>query len=117
METMTFSERTLDHTIDHLNRRGFTGHFGVIEEGLREFGTGGTFRADELRIRECFRFEEASDPSDTAIVYAIESRTGVRGTLVDAFGVYANPTISEFMTRVAIGRTSDELDDDVHNKE
>ena len=117
METMTFNEHTLDETIDHLNRRGFTGHFGVIEEGLREFGTGGTFRADELRIHECFRFEEASDPSDTAIVYAIESRTGVRGTLVDAFGVYANPTISEFMTRVAIGRTFDELDDDVHNKE
>ena len=34
-----------------------------------------------------------------------------------SFGVYANPTISEFLTRVAIGRTSDELDDDVHNKE
>src|SRR5262245_56670999 len=117
METMTFNEGTLDETIDHLNRRGFTGHFGVIGEELREFRTGGTFRADEVWLCESFRIEEASDPSDTAIVYAIESRTGVRGTLVDAFGVYADPTISEFMTRVAIGRTSDELDDDVHNKE
>ena len=25
-----FSERTLAETIDYLNRRGFTGHFGVV---------------------------------------------------------------------------------------
>jgi hypothetical protein len=95
---------TLDETIDHLNRRGFTGHFGVTAGGLRELRTGVTFRADELRICDCFRFEGASDPGDMAIVYAIESRTGVRGTLVDAFGVYADPAISDFITRVAIGQ-------------
>ena len=102
--TTTFSEHTLAETIDHLDRRGFTGHFGVIADGLREFVTGATFRADELRICDCFRFEEVSDPADMAIVYAIESRTGVRGTLVDACGVYSNPAVSEFMARVAMSR-------------
>ena len=38
-----------------------------------------------------------------AIVYTIETRTGVRGTLVDACGVYSNPAINEFVARVAIG--------------
>ena len=102
MTTTTFSEHTLAETIDHLNRRGFIGHFGVIADELREFGTGVTFRADELRICDCFRFEGVSDPADMAIVYAIESLTGVRGTLVDACGVYSNPAVSEFMARVAI---------------
>jgi len=102
MTTTTFSEHTLAETIDHLNRRGFTGHFGVTANGLRELGTGVTFRAGELRVCDCFRFEGASDPGDMAIVYAIESRTGVRGTLVDACGVYSNPAVSEFMARVAI---------------
>src|SRR5262244_1420380 len=87
MTTTTFSEHTLAETIDHLNRRGFTGHFGVIADGLREFGTGVTFRADELWICDCFWFEGISDPGDMAIVYAIESRTGIRGTLVDGCGV------------------------------
>jgi len=104
--TTTFSEHTLAETIDHLNRRGFTGHFGVTANGLRELGTGQTFRGDELRICDCFLFEEASDPGEMAIVYAIESRTGVRGTLVDALGVYSNPAISEFITHVAIGPTA-----------
>jgi hypothetical protein len=101
MKTTTSDELTLAATIDHLNRLGFTGHFGVIADGLREFGTGVTFRAAELRICDCYRFEGLSDPGDMAIVYAIESRTGVRGTLVDACGVYSNPAISEFMARVA----------------
>ena len=99
--TTTFSEHTLAETIDHLNRRGFTGHFGVTANGLCELGTRVTFRAEELRLCDCFRFEGVSDPGDMAIVYAIESRTGVRGTLVDACGVYSNPVISEFMARVA----------------
>ena len=99
--TTTFSEHTLAETIDHLNRRGFTGHFGVTPNGLRELGTGVIFRAEELQLCDCVRFEGVSDPGDMAIVYTIESRTGVRGTLVDACGIYANPAVSEFMARVA----------------
>lgn len=106
MKTTEFDEPTLHETIDRLNRRGFTGHFGVIADRLHELGTGVTFRADEVRIRDYFRFEGVSDPGEMAILYAIESRTGVRGTLVDAFGVYSNPAISEFMARVAIERTA-----------
>src|SRR5262245_4849009 len=106
VKTTTFNEPTLDETIDDLNRQGFTGHFGVVADGLREFGAGVTFRADELEICDSFRFEGVSDPGDMAIVYAIESRTGVRGTLVDAFGVYSNPAISEFVARIPTRHTA-----------
>jgi len=103
MTTPTFEKLTLRETIDRLNREGFTGHFGISGDQLRELGTGQTFRADELWVCDCLQFEEASDPGEMAIVYAIESRTGVRGTLVDALGIYSGPAISEFITRVAIG--------------
>jgi hypothetical protein len=103
MKTPRFEEPALGETIDHLNRQAFTAHFAVIGDRLRELGTGVTFRADELWIRACFRFEGVSDPGDMAVVYAIESLTGVRGTLVDAFGVYSNPVIGEFVARVPIG--------------
>ena len=101
---------TLNETLDDLNRRGFTGHFGITADGVREFGTGMTFRPAALRICECFRFEADSDPGETAIVYAIEAveaETGVRGTLVDGFGLYANPAISELIRRVTIGQTAE----------
>jgi hypothetical protein len=103
MKTTTFDDSTLHETIDRLHRQGFTGHFSVVADRLRELSTGVVFRADELRVCGCFRFEGASDPAEMAILYAIESQTGVRGTLVDACGVYSSPAISEFMARVATG--------------
>jgi hypothetical protein len=43
-----------------------------------------------------------SDPDDMAIVYAIESGSGVRGTLVDAFGVYASPAVADVLARIPV---------------
>ena len=82
----------------------FTAHFGVIGERLRAFDSGKTFRADEVTIRGYQQFEGASDPDDMAIVYAIESLDGTRGSLVDAFGVYSNPTVSAFLRHVPVRR-------------
>ena len=96
---------TLAGAIDDLMRRGFTEHFGVVGDKLRALESGKTFGVEELTIREYRRFEGVSDPDDMSIVYAIESRSGARGILVDAFGVYANPIVSAFLDGVPI-RTS-----------
>jgi hypothetical protein len=101
---MNHGESTLAGTIDDLDRLGFTEHFGVVADSLRGFGSRATFRPDELEVRDYFRFEGVSDPDDMAILYAIESRSGIRGTLVDAFGVYSDPAVSAFMERVALAR-------------
>jgi hypothetical protein len=37
-----------------------------------------------------------------SIVYAIAAEGGIRGTLVDAFGVYADPRVGAFLEEVAI---------------
>jgi hypothetical protein len=95
---------TLAAAVDDLARRGFTEHFGVCGGRLRAIDGGGTFAADEMLIREYHRFEGISDPDDMAIVYAMESQAGTRGTLVDAFGAYSNPAISGFLEHVPIRR-------------
>jgi hypothetical protein len=94
--------RTLSSAIERLVDRGFTAHFGVVGDRLRAFDTGKTFGPQELIIREFQRFEGVSDPDDMAIVYAIESTDGTRGSLVDAFGAYSNPTVSAFLDDVPI---------------
>ena len=38
-----------------------------------------------------------------SIVYAIESRDGARGTLIDAFGTYSSPDIGTFVDAVPAG--------------
>ena len=93
---------TLAGTLADLADRGFAGAFTVAGDGLRITNTARVFGAEDLTIREFHRFEGVSDPDDMSIVYAIESRDGTRGTLVDAFGVYSNPAVSRVLERVPI---------------
>ena len=92
--------RTLSSAIERLAARGFTAHFGVVGDRLREFDSGRTFVARELIIRGFQRFEGVSDPDDMAIVYAIDATDGTRGSLVDAFGAYSSPTVGHFLRDV-----------------
>jgi hypothetical protein len=92
--------KTLSEAMEGLLRRGFTEHFGVRGDQLRGLEGGKTFGPDDVTIREYERLEGVSDPDDMAILYAIESSSGTRGTLVDAFGVYSDPGISAYLGRV-----------------
>ncbi len=93
---------TLAWALDDLARAGFIEHFGVSGDELRSFDSGRTFRAGQVVIREYHRFEGVSDPDDMSIVYAIEGEGGARGTLVDAYGAYSDPTVSAFLDRVPV---------------
>jgi len=93
---------TLAGTMDDLARRGFTEQFKLSGGRLRGLNSGRAFGAEQLVVTEYYRFEGVSDPDDMAILYAIETRTGLRGTLADAFGAYADPGVSDFMDDVAI---------------
>ena len=95
---------TLASAVDDLAQSGFREHFRVKAGRLLGLESGKAFSAAELVIRSYHRFEGVSDPDDMAIVYAIESRSGVRGALVDAFGVYADPEVGALLERVPIRR-------------
>ena len=86
--------------LEALRAEGFTASFVPSDGSLHLLGGNREYRPDELAIRAYQRFEGVSDPDDMSIVYAIETRDGVRGTLVDAFGVYANPAVTAVMDQV-----------------
>jgi hypothetical protein len=87
--------------LDELARRGFAEHLMVVDGRLRVAGGDQQFTAAQVTVAEYYRFEGVSDPDDMAILYAIETWTGVRGTIADAFGVYADPSVGGFMQAVA----------------
>jgi len=104
VEDPPIEPRTLAGVLDDLTRRGFAEHFRVVDGWLRALDTGGMFRANQVFVPEYHRFEGVSDPDDMSILWAIETRTGLRGTLVDAFGVYADPLVAAFVHDVAVAR-------------
>lgn len=94
--------RTLSDVMDELTGRGFREHFTVVDGRLRAVQSGKVFPADQVTIAEYHRFEGVSDPDDMAILYGLETRSGLRGTLTDAFGVYADPVVGAFMKDVPV---------------
>ena len=95
---------TVTKVLKTLADEGYTANLGVIEGALRVLDTGKILRTEDLVIRAVHRFEGESDPDDMSIVYAMEGADGTRGTLVDAFGVYASPAVAALLERVRIQR-------------
>jgi len=83
---------TVTSAINGLRNRGFTEDFNLEENCL--ICNAQKFDADEFAIKEVYRFEGNSDPGDEAVVYAIESTTGIKGVLVNAYG-YQSETMSD----------------------
>jgi len=64
----------------------------VVDRRLRAYGNGKTFGVHKVTSREHQRFKGLPDPGGMAIVYAIESLDGTRGSSADAFGVSSTPS-------------------------
>jgi hypothetical protein len=83
-----------------LREKGFTEEFQICQEGLKALNSGKIYQPQDLKIQEHFRFEGISDPDDMAVMYVVKTNDGLKGTIIDAFGLYANPELSEFMKEV-----------------
>src|SRR5881296_2107604 len=96
--------KTMTEALEDLKKRGFTANFELLNNVFRAVDSGKSFQADDLTIVEHHRFEGASDPDDMSVVYAIEATDGTRGVVVDAYGVYADPRLSELLRNVKVRR-------------
>lgn len=64
---------------------------------------------EQFNVDEVHRFEENSDPGDNCVVYAISSYSGMKGTLVDSFGVYAEHVTFEMAKKFEVNYLSNYL--------
>lgn len=92
--------KTLSACLNKVVQEGYSQNFKVTEEGIQSLETEKMYRPDEVHIVNFYRFEGASDPSDSAILYIIETDDGVKGSLTDAYGMYADPNIDKFIKEV-----------------
>jgi len=94
--------KTLASCLNKIVKDGYKENFQVTEDGsrLRSLETEKLYNPDEVHIINFFRFEGASDPSDSAILYVVETNDGARGSLTDAYGMYADASIDKFIKEV-----------------
>src|SRR5689334_15984461 len=89
---------TVSQAVNGLKERGYNLDFNLKSDCIECQGK--EFNPNQFEIKEFHRFEGASDPGDEAIVYAIESRGGMKGVLVNAFGVYSEALSDEMIKKL-----------------
>jgi hypothetical protein len=93
---------TLVEALDDLRKRGFTEdfdlHMDCIKCGPREL----ILHPEEFEIVEVHRFEGASDPACSDVIYAIEGPDGLKGVITDAYGVYADRLSTNMLAKLRI---------------
>jgi hypothetical protein len=97
------SYSTLSETMEELRKQGYTEDFNLQQNCLE--CRNGQFKvfAEDFKVDNYFRFEGDSNPSDSSILYAISSdRLGLKGVLVNAYGIYSEPVTDELMEKLQV---------------
>jgi hypothetical protein len=93
-----FRYATITEAISQLRKEGFATDFNLKENRLIVGEM--EFTADELEIVEMYRYEGDSDPADEAAVYAIASKSGLKGILVTGYGTSDDPALAEILKKL-----------------
>ena len=82
--------RTLTLCLQKIVGDGYVNDFSYVDDGLMLHQTKKIYKQSEIKVINTLRFEGNSDADDNAVLYVIETNDGVKGTLVDALGIYKN---------------------------
>ncbi len=92
--------KSLSTCLNKVISDGFTEDFKVTEKGLEGLHNKKLYQSGDVQIVNFFRFEGTSNPDDEAVLYVIEANDGTKGTLIDAYNLYADPLVGEFIKNV-----------------
>lgn len=96
---------TVSLTLDSLKERGYTTDFNIAFDKLICSQTKECLNPDQFEITETYRFEGETNPSDEAVVCAVESKDGkMKGAFVSAYGIYAEAISEEMMRKLSMHR-------------
>jgi hypothetical protein len=99
-EDATQNMITLSERINLAIKHGYSENFKMVGRGLSSGDEKTIYTPEDITISNFYRFEGYSDPMDNSILYIIETNDGKKGTLVDAYGAYADAKVSNFIREV-----------------
>ncbi len=89
---------TVTEALQAFKDQGFIVDFN-LEENLIKHGKG-KFNADDFEIIDVYRYEGDTDPADEAVVYAIQSKSGIKGVLVAGYGMSSDSITTEIIKKL-----------------
>ena len=92
---LKFHYATVSEALNKLSLEGFVTDFN-LEKNYTKFET------EDFEIVYVYRYEGDTDPSDQAIVYAIESKVGTKGILVNGYGISSDSRTIKILEKILI---------------
>lgn len=89
---------TLSEAMNSLKADGYTYDFNIYSGHIECNSLKLKLHPEDFEVDKMYRFEGMSSTDDNSVLYAISSKKGIKGLLVDAYGVYAE-NISEAMRK------------------
>ena len=93
---------TLTEALEATKQKGYTHNFELVDGEMQCLETRTILRPGDLRIVNHHRFEGPSSGDDMAVLYLVESREGLKGVIVDAYGPYSEPRLDTFIKQVTL---------------
>jgi hypothetical protein len=95
----------LQKCLAKLEEQGYKDQFRVEKKTLQSLtDSKKKYKPKDVHAVNFYRFEGITDPGDMSILYAIETTDGNKGTLVDAYGHYADDDTGAFMQDVDLNK-------------
>lgn len=99
------SYKTLSEAINGLKAEGYTEDFNLTENAINCAARNLQLHPENFMIDFVQRFEGMSSTDDNSILYAISSDQGLKGLLVDAYGVYAESLSPAMIEKLKVGHS------------
>src|SRR5688572_4742577 len=96
------SYTTLSEAINDLKKRGYKEDFNLKPTCIECAPLSLQLHPEDFVVDEFHRFEGMSNPDDNSIVFAISSKDGIKGTLVDAYGMYSENLTAPMIEKLAV---------------
>ncbi len=100
------------NVLNRLQKDGYKHDFKVSEDGkMCSMDEKESYTPEQVRIVDHYRFEGESNPDDMSILYAVETTSGLKGTISNSYGPYADEKIDTFLKKVEdLGKNLDKED-------
>jgi hypothetical protein len=95
---------TLSQAITGLKEAGYVNDFNLHPEYIECPPLKLKFTPVQFHVDQVYRFEGMSSTDDNSVLYAISSSDGVKGLLMDAYGVYADSVNEAMIAKLRIDK-------------
>ena len=93
---------TLSQALQGLREQGYTEDFNLTPQCLECPSLKLQVYPETFTVDSYYRFEGPSNPDDNSIVYAISAPNGLKGVLVDGYGIYSTNMNPEMARKLHI---------------